>query len=261
MTLRRRTLAWLGAALLLVALAPISLISAAAGPLEGRVICLDPGHGGSDPGAVYDDGTLYLEEEDINLDVSLRLQELLQNAGAQVVLTRTDDTYLTNADRYNFANAMGADILVSVHTNSVADPAVDGGYALYFQDDDRILAQAIYDVMYPALRDTAPAEVADFRSFGLSKFASGVLMKSNMPAAMMEPLFMSHPAEAALLAEPIYASDGSLANLTGRRAQIADSIYQGILSYFQQNPTDPGDEPGDKPGGGPPGGTPPGKNK
>lgn len=259
MPIRWRILVLVYTALLLLSALPVTdTASAETHPLATKLICLDPGHGGSDPGAVYDDGTFYIKEADINLDVSLRVQELLLAGGAQqVALTRTGDAYLTNRDRYNLANALGADILVSIHTNSVEDPATDGSYALYFQEDDRVLAQAIYDVMYPGLRDTAPPEVADFRSFGLGKFASGVLMKSDMPAAMLEPLFMSHPAEAALLAQPIYAADGVIDG-TCRRAQIADSIYRGIVRYFEQNPVV---DPGDKPGGGPPGGTPPGKNK
>lgn len=109
-------------------------------------------------------------------------------------MTRTDDSSRSNNDRYTFCNGQKATILVSVHTNSSTNSTVDGSLALYFHKDDKVLAQAIYDVMYPYLRDSAP-DPKNFTDFGLDRYASGVLLKSDMPAAMMEPLFMSNPPE------------------------------------------------------------------
>jgi N-acetylmuramoyl-L-alanine amidase len=200
---------------------------ATTGDLAGYKICLDPGHGGSDPGAVND--AYGLRESEINLDVSFALKALLEADGATVVMTRVDDSYKENRDRYTYCNSEGATILVSVHTNSVTDPTWDGSMGLYFHDDDKALAQAIHEVMYPALKTTAPVSQDAFRDWGLSKFASGVLLKSDMPAAMMEPLFMSNPAEAALLQETI--SNGC-ADLNCRRGEIAQALHAGILSYF-----------------------------
>jgi N-acetylmuramoyl-L-alanine amidase len=229
------------------------------GPLSGHKICLDPGHGGSDPGAVYAGGSIYLEEADINLDVSHSLKALLQRSGAEVVMTRRGDSDATNRDRYTFCNSEQATILVSVHTNSSTDPEMDGSMALYFHKDDEALTQAIYDVMYPLLRDTAP-EGTDFVGFGLDKFASGVLLKSDMPSAMMEPLFMSNPDEAELLVDPIYPDDGSGPDWTSRRGQIAQAIHDGIVAYVESGGSDGGDDDGG--GGGPPCGSPPcGKDK
>jgi N-acetylmuramoyl-L-alanine amidase len=217
----------------------VSILLAAApaytqtGPLSGHKICLDPGHGGSDPGAVYDNGTIYLEEADINLDVTHGLASLLESDGATVVMTRTDDSDKSNNDRYTFCNAQGADILISVHTNSTTNATTDGSLALYFHSDDRVLAQALYEVTYSKLKVTAP-DPDTFIGFGLERFASGVLLKSDMPSAMMEPLFMSNSAEAELLVQPIY--DGNnissvCAALTCRRGQIAQTIYEGVLDY------------------------------
>jgi N-acetylmuramoyl-L-alanine amidase len=200
--------------------------------LSGKTICLDPGHGGSDPGAVNGD----LHEADINLDVAYGLKALLELDGATVVMTRTGDSYKSNNDRYTFCNAARATILVSIHTNSTTKPAMDGSLALYFHKDDKALARAIYDVMWPYLRKTAP-DPTNFTGFGLTNYASGVLLKSDMPAAMMEPLFMSNPAEAGLLVKRIYSDNG--VKLSGqcsdnscRRGQIAQAIYEGILKYF-----------------------------
>ena len=225
-----------GAILLLLALLLAAPAHTQGGPLSDYKICLDPGHGGYDPGAVYDDGTIYLEEADINLDVSYGLKASLEADGAAVAMARTDDSYKENSDRYTFCNAEQATILVSVHTNSVTDPAWDGALALYFRpdEDDKILAQAMYDVMYPFLKQTAP-DPEGFYPFGLDWFASGVLLRSDMPAAMMEPLFMSNPAEASLLNTPIYLDYGVTPNPACddcRRAQIAQALHDGIVAYF-----------------------------
>jgi N-acetylmuramoyl-L-alanine amidase len=212
--------------------------SAASNGLAGIKVCLDPGHGGADPGAV--NALFELEEKEINLDVSYGLKSLLEEEGAQVVMTRTEDgsedEYLTNSDRYTFCNEEQATILISVHTNSVVDPTWDGSMVLYGPRESPDLAQAIYDEMFPFLRDTAPQGVEEFIGFGVDRFASGVLFKSDMPAAMVEPLFMSHPAEALLLVKPIF-SDGALnsdscANFSCRRGQIARTIFSGTLAYF-----------------------------
>lgn len=237
--MNRITLLQAAALLVILIAAAFSAASISAEPtgLNGITVCLDPGHGGSDPGAV--NAAFALHESDINLDVSFGLQSLLEEAGAEVVLTRTDDTYLTNADRYTFCNEQEATILVSVHTNSVTYEDWDGSMALYAPSRDADLARAIHEEMYPFLRDTAPAGVEDFRDHGIDNFASGVLFKCNMPAAMMEPLFMSHPAEAALLVEPIYGDDASTCStdFACRRGQIAKAIYLGIENYFGDEET------------------------
>ena len=237
-------MALIASALVLIA-ALAAYPSTATGSLSGTKICLDPGHGGSDPGAV--NAVFGLYESEINLDVSYALRALLEGEGAEVVMTRYDDTYRTNRDRYTFCDAQQATILVSVHTNSFTDASWDGTMTLYFQDDDRALAQAIHDVLYPALLSTAPDQTA-FDDWGLSKFASGVLLKSDMPAAMMEPLFMSNPDEAALLVQTIHDASGGLhpgcEAYDCRRGEIAQGIYQGILNYFATTPPTPTPEPG-----------------
>lgn len=217
----------------LILLAPLP-VHAGAGLLSDKVICLDPGHGGSDPGAVYNDGTIYLEEEDINLDEAYRLKSLLEADGATVVMTRVDDSYKSNNDRYTFANKAGATILVSIHTNSVSSSSADGTCTLYMKKTDKVLAQVLQDTMYPALLVNAP-DRSVFLNRGLIRYASGVLLKTQMPAAMVEPVFMSNPGEAKMLATPIYTDNGVTLNqgcVACRRAQIAQAVRDGILNYF-----------------------------
>ena len=96
--------------------------------------------------------------------------------------------------------------------------------------------------MYPYLQFSAPDDVY-FRDYGVSRFASGVLFKCDMPAAGIEPLFMSNPKEAALLVTPI--NDGETApNWGSRRGQIAQTTLDGIKAYFGVLEPTPVPEPG-----------------
>jgi N-acetylmuramoyl-L-alanine amidase len=229
--MKHRSIAWtsLGlVALMIVVLA--ARPTQARGSLSSVKVCLDPGHGYTDPGAVNE--RFGLRESEINLDVSYALKGLLEGDGATVVMTRiNDDTYLDNRARYTFCNDEQATILVSVHTNSIDDDWHDGSMGLYVHEDDKALAGAIHETMYPMLRETLPPEYQEgFVDFGLVRFNSGVLLKSDMPAAMMEPLFMSNIYEAGLLVDTIAGEN--CPDLGCRRGQIAQSLYQGILHYF-----------------------------
>lgn len=234
---------WIISGLLAVLLLSATVALAEPGPLDGVLVCLDPGHGGSDPGAVNAEYNLY--ESHINLDVAYGLARLLRADGARVELTRTDDSYYDNSDRYTFCNALSATLIVSVHTNSVTDPTWDGIMTLYKKDVDLPLAETLHAVMRPLLRDTAP-DPAVFRDFGLDHFASGVLLKSDMPAAMIEPLLMSNPAEAALLVQPLMANgpagqvDPLCAEYQCRRGQIASAVHAGLLEYIAAVAPTPG---------------------
>ena len=217
-----------------------------AGAVADPKVCLDPGHGGSAPGAVNG----LLEEADINLDVAQALSIRLVDAGIHVVMTRTGDFTKSTRDRYEFCNSQNATLLVSIHTNSVANESVDGTLAIYFHKDDRILAQELYDAMWAKLQPTAPDPLT-FVDFGLKKDALGVVLKSEMPAAVAEPVFMSHPVEAERLGKTVTeCSDGS-SDLDNdcRRAQIVEALYEGITNYLA---LPPGDEGGNGRGGGPP---------
>ena len=233
------------APLILILLMAVILIPApsshANGLLAGEIICLDPGHGGSDPGAVNGD----LHESDINLDIAYRLKELLSlpDLGAdRVELTRRDDTPWTNSDRYTYCNSINATIVVSVHTNSITDITLDGSMTLYAPSREPDLAQAIQDVMYPYLRDSAPDRVVEFKDYELYKFASGVLFKCDaLAAAMVEPVFMSHPEEAKLLVQPINTNglicvdeNPGREGYPCRREQIAQAVFEGVKNYFAE---------------------------
>lgn len=221
----------------------------AAAPL----VCLDPGHGGSDPGAV--NVKFELHEADINLDVATALAARLADDDIGSVLTRTDDSTKSSRDRYEFCNDRDATILVSVHTNSWSDPSVDGTLAIYFHSDDKLLAQVLHDAMWSMLQPTW--EDPTFIDYGLDRDALGVLLKSDMPAATAEPVFMSHPEEAARLTAMVSDCPDAFDN-SCRRAQIVEALYNGIVEYLASPPPDGGDDgPGN--GKGPPDARGPGR--
>ena len=221
--------------LLVLSFAVAALLAPGGGPrsvaadhdlVHGKHICIDPGHGGDQPGAV--NGTLF--EKDINLNEALYLRAQWEARGAIVTMTREGDETKSTRDRYSLCNEVKADILVSVHTNSVSDPDPDGSLSLYFQDEDKVLAGAVHEVMYPALKATAP-EPDSFKDFGLKKDALGVLLKSKMPSVMVEPVFMSRPWEAERLVATVTECSDSTNNQC-RRVQIAQSIIDGVDNYF-----------------------------
>lgn len=199
-------------------------------PLYGKTIVIDPGHGGTDAGARFD-GTRYgldyvLLEKDQNLDVARRLEALLEASGATVYMTRTEDVNLSNNDRYTYANSVpGADVLVSVHMNSAANDATDYTTTLFGKwRKDKELAYTVWGGL-----KTMPAAngVGYIRTRDPYSFASGVLLKSNMPATIAETVFISSRAEGPLL----YAGRDDLAE-SSRQQQIALALHKGIEDYF-----------------------------
>jgi len=120
-------------------------------------------------------------------------------------------------------NAAGADIAVSIHLNSVSSPAYNGALALFFKLIDRRLAERLAVALQTGLSRNAPGN--PFTNFGAQYFEGRVLLRTTMPAVIVEPVFLSNPGEArALLALTSQANS--------RRNQIVLETYRGIRSYF-----------------------------
>ena len=134
-----------------------------------RSVCIDPGHGGTDVGSVNGE----ILEKDLNLDVADRLATLATQSGISVFQTRTGDQTLTNRDRYTFCNEKGAGIVVSIHHNGSNDPTTDFSMALYMKKSDVDLARSVVNALSTKLGTT---------NGGISRFASGVILKAKMPA-------------------------------------------------------------------------------
>ena len=176
-------------------------------PPASQLVCIDPGHGGTDTGAINQD----LTEADINLQVAQLLQTKLQSAGYTAILTRTTDASLSNADRYNFCNALNASILVSIHHNGSTDPSVDYSLALYMKKPDVQLARVTVNTVSTDL---------GIPNNGISRFASGVLLKANMPAVISEGFFLTS------------SNEYNLIKTSNRLDQEAAALFNSINSYF-----------------------------
>ncbi|MEG6585551.1 N-acetylmuramoyl-L-alanine amidase family protein [Dendrosporobacter sp. 1207_IL3150] len=187
--------------------------------LQGKIICLDPGHGGSDPGAIGPSGTM---EKDNTLAVSLLLKEKLEANGATVIMTReTDqDVAYPNASssdelgaRVNTANDANADIFLSIHNDSFTSITAAGTTTFHYGDDESIqLAAQVQKCL---------VEELGTKDRG-SRFASFYAIRyTNMPAVLIETAFISNPEEELLLA----STDG--------RSKAAESIFNGIVKYFK----------------------------
>ncbi|MFM9108792.1 MAG: N-acetylmuramoyl-L-alanine amidase [Chloroflexota bacterium] len=187
-------------------------------PLPSADVVLDPGHGGSEPGAV--NAAAGVIERDLNLDTSNRVAGILRGRGLAVALTREDNaTHMSTWQRGRIANACEARVFVSIHHNSVSDPVPNHVLTLYADASDIPFAQAMQDAM---VRSLAEGPIYDG---GLRQLRNGGMIAARMPAALVEPVFLSNPEEAARLAAP----DGA------RRQQIAEAIADGVIGWLEAN--------------------------
>lgn len=183
------------------------------GSLAGKVIVIDPGHGGS-PGAV---GVTGLMEKVVVLDVSLRLADMLRRAGATVVMTRETDINVNLAPRVSIAQAVNADVFVSVHANAHPNPAIGGIETYYYQhkasgNTSRLLAQHIQRELVMGL---------GLRDIGVKHGNFHVIRETTMPSVLVELAFLSNAQEEALMRTDAF------------RQNSAEAIFRGLESYFR----------------------------
>ncbi|WP_334109997.1 N-acetylmuramoyl-L-alanine amidase [Thermodesulfitimonas autotrophica] len=200
-------------------------VRVAPGPLytvAGKVIVLDPGHGGSDPGAI---GPTGLQEKDFNLAVARLAAAELSRRGARVYLTRTDDVYVDLYSRAALANDLGADAFVSVHANAWGNPnEVDrmaGTSTWYAPVTDPASRKAGSECLAMCLQKSL-VEKAGRKDLGLFTANFAVLRNTTMPAALVEVAFISNREEEGLM----YADWFRQAAATG--------VVEGLERYFAQ---------------------------
>lgn len=194
------------------------------GPLTGKKIFVDPGHGGTDGGAI---GPTGLKESNVTLQTSLKLKEFLVNSGgAQSLLSRETDTYPTLADRVNSANNWSADRFISVHYNAVSDRNVNGTETLYYtygSETSKDLAQKLQNRLVEAL---------GLNNRGIKPRDNLYVLKyTKMPAALTESSFISNPYEEARLKNTDYIT------------KIGKAHYYGIADHFGVDPNPPAPPP------------------
>jgi len=207
--------------------------------LAGKVIVVDPGHGGLDGGA----NNRYILEKNINLDIALMLQNRLEQNGATVIMTRTKDVELSKSrkpsrERYlsdlsarvNIINNSSADMFISIHANSsTSAPSVRGAIAFYSE-------------AHPRSREIAYAIQSIFNNYGFEyqgktyksrhtpqKGNYYLTVNAKIPGIIIETGFISNGTDLMFFKKPEY------------KKYIADAICQGISNYFLSRGKQPGE--------------------
>lgn len=187
--------------------------------VKNKIITIDPGHGGSDSGAVGPNG--YTEKEGA-FAISQKVASILNQSGAKVVMTRDSDVdvYGPNASarnelqaRVDVGNNANSDIFVSIHCNAFVNPAANGTQTFYYGSSyqGQRLAQSIQEKMI---------EANGLRDRGISTCNFYVVKHSYMPAVLIETAFITNYDEEALLSDDEW------------QTTMAKAIAEGINEYF-----------------------------
>jgi N-acetylmuramoyl-L-alanine amidase len=195
-------------------------------PLSGKIIYIDPGHGGPDGGA----GDEKALEKDIALNVSLMIRDYLQEQGALVLMTREEDKDLAPEDmkgysrrkvedlhkRLKLVNESEADMFLSIHLNSIPSPRWSGAQTFYNPkyEENKALSKAIQKELTRNLENTT-REAKGLQSVYILKHAK-------KPGALVEIGFLSNAEERSNLLKEDY------------QEKVAASIYQGVLNYLTE---------------------------
>lgn len=192
---------------------------------ESFIVVIDAGHGGIDPGKVSTSG---IKEKDVNLQIALKLQEILEKKGIITIMTRSEDKGLyvdedkkkKVADmkaRCEIINSSDADILVSIHQNSYQSENVKGAQVFYYKESakGKKLAEYIQKNMIDMLDKSNGRKAKPNDSYY-------ILLNVKCPAVICECGFLSNSAEAALLSDEAY------------QEKVAESIMNGITEYKKE---------------------------
>jgi N-acetylmuramoyl-L-alanine amidase len=192
--------------------------------LSGKIICIDPGHGGSDVGAVGHINGSSIYEKNITLSIALPLRDMLTSAGAKVIMTRStdkdvyaawDDAVTELQARCDVANKAGADAFVSIHIDSFSNPSVDGTTAYYYPKNskDLLLAQMLHQACLESL--SIPDRGVRSNDFYVN-------VHTDMPSVLMEMGFITNYDRVRMLTS------------SWAPKSIARCLFEGLVHYFQQ---------------------------
>ncbi|HCT64630.1 MAG TPA: N-acetylmuramoyl-L-alanine amidase CwlD [Lachnospiraceae bacterium] len=187
--------------------------------VDRRVIVIDAGHGGWDPGKA---GTTGKNEKDLNLEIAKKLQMLLETGGATVIIIREEDEALGESKRKDMkerkatAEEAEADMLISIHQNSFPQAGVKGAQVFYYNgsEEGKKLSEYIQARLKSDLDNTNQRQAKANTDYYILK---NILV----PTALVECGFLSNSNEEALL------------NTEGYQQKVAWSIYLGIEDYFE----------------------------
>lgn len=180
-------------------------------PISESVIVLDAGHGGVDPGAVASDD---LYEKNLTLETTLRVSNRLQDFGATVILTRSDDSSVSLNDRAYLSNAYSADAFISLHYDSTEIPNLRSGTATYFYGaEDQLLAESINNQL--SNMNLLPNSGAHFGDYL-------VIRDNYQPSVLLELGFLNNDNDLEVVTTEAYQS------------AVTEAIVQGLVDYFGQ---------------------------
>jgi len=186
-------------------------------PLVGKKILLNPGHGGNDPGAISPTGKY---EKNVNLKVAFEVKDILTKLGAEVVMTRESDVYVDRVTRANLADKINADIMFSIHHNSLNDYKYYGMSTYYDTKDNDSgkesskLAEYVYNRV---------VSINSIYRDGIYDRNFEILRSTNTPAALIEIGFISNSWE-----------EKNIQN-SSFQYQVSKQITFGIVDYFKSN--------------------------
>ena len=203
-----------------------NIIATMATPATSKTIVVDAGHGGEDGGAVASDGVM---EADINLKIALKLQNLLEQSGATVILTRSDEKAIYNLDkktlrdkknsdiknRVKIGNNSSADIFVSIHLNKIPQSEYYG-WQTFFKDgseEGKRLATCIQNNLNEAIQKENKRVPLKINNVYIIKHVE-------IPISIVECGFLSNPEEREQLEDNSYQN------------KLAWGIYNGVMDYF-----------------------------
>lgn len=186
---------------------PRSQVTAISQGLSGRIVFLDPGHGGSDTGALR----AGIAEKDINLAIAKKVAAILTMRGAHVEMTRWSDATVSLQERVEFSNSKRTDIFVSIHINSSVRPEVHGIETHYYTDSGYEVAKVLHKSIMSKVSGI---------DRGLFKSRFYVINHTEAPSVLLELGFISNDKERnALLTED-------------RKQRSAEAIAEGIINYL-----------------------------
>ena len=178
-------------------------------PLKGKTIVLDPGHGGNDDETTSIVGT---HEKTLTLATAKVVKQKLENAGANVIMTRTNDTYIPLEQRAKLSNQNHADAFISFHYNWINDPSINELTDFYYQKSrDNLLAS---DILEEVVKTTG------LNNDGTRFDDLDVLRNNSQPSTLIELGFLSNK------------QDDSVVESSAYRDKVAQGIYLGLLDYF-----------------------------
>lgn len=174
---------------------------------RNTLVVVDPGHGGKDPGAIGK----YSNEATIVLSVSQKISKLLEeDPDFDVMLTRTDNTFLSLDERVEIANDSRADMFLSVHANSINRSSVGGTETFVFYNADKTFGSIVHKHLI---------ETTGLTNRGLKEAGFRVIRGTKMPAALIEIAFLSNQHEEKLLNDPVFQD------------KVALAMYNAIREY------------------------------